>query len=902
MGKYIWELAVTVILILNIPSPGIARYANKNGTPPVRGWTILSDNPEQAKAAIDRAADYQVNHLQLSHHIVHDLRHVKEDKRRNLVLELTAYAHARKIQDVLVWDHALYNLDYYPARFRNAPGGKINLDDPGFWKWFKNDYRKMLDLVPGIQGIVLSFIETGARAEEQYSAKWKTSAGKLAAVVNAIAEVVIEERGLQLYARTFSYSAAEYNRITEAISHFKNPHIQLMMKETPHDFFLTHPNDFYAGTINRPTIIEFDAAGEFNGQGVIANTWPGYIMKRWAGFRNRPNVTGYTARIDRYGTTGLIGKPGEINLYTLKRMGEQAGITADEIYREFIVEKYGEEAYPYLKKAFSNAYDIITAVLYTLGTSTANHSSLHYHSYPSSYIRHVSGKWLDPPVVFVKHNVNRQFHYWKDVVNHLAPVALKKGNAQFKEIPEVIQAGWLQPEERMNEEYLRYIVREKDYGVSLAEEALRQVELAKRFLTTMHFNGLHAYFSRTLLTAKLHRAVAGLYFAYRVHARGQRYRSIYVSDIMSGSLEAARLYSEKINAWQEDFPEGQWNWKSDAQKAMEYYHEVKKYMDSLSLDPLELFSLRGEKNIMAESNFGIANGHITAGVHYSDVGGVRGIFAPPFASSDFLLEFRAFGEKVKTKHYKWYPFEVYREGEINGVIISSNTVLQKGERSLLLKIRFLNYTANQLSVPVQLHLQGGLGFVKSWNFLRPDARGTTGIDVKEGVMRRHNADGCMMVGTTLKDPVWFGAGSRWNSRVVLEPGASADYYVAVQMGNEHLESNKIQSVLNDPEPVIAAARAAYTHEVEMLLNRLPHFSASDKRLENYYYRSLAVLFTNRWNVPEFVLHPYYGSGGVMGGSVTLHLWEFGLPAQIFPLYDPQAAKDHIRTFLRVDIT
>ena len=36
------------------------------------------------------------------------------------------------------------------------------------------------------------------------------------------------------------------------------------MKETPNDFFLTHPNDRYAGTIARPTVMEFDIAGDWS--------------------------------------------------------------------------------------------------------------------------------------------------------------------------------------------------------------------------------------------------------------------------------------------------------------------------------------------------------------------------------------------------------------------------------------------------------------------------------------------------------------------------------------------------------------------------------------------------------------------------------------------------------------
>src|SRR5690606_42147223 len=51
---------------------------------PVRGWIILSDNLEEGLSVIDRAPAYDINHLQLSHHVIHDLRHVREPERLDL--------------------------------------------------------------------------------------------------------------------------------------------------------------------------------------------------------------------------------------------------------------------------------------------------------------------------------------------------------------------------------------------------------------------------------------------------------------------------------------------------------------------------------------------------------------------------------------------------------------------------------------------------------------------------------------------------------------------------------------------------------------------------------------------------------------------------------------------------
>lgn len=542
----------------------------------VKGWTILSDNLTEGKYVITLAREYGINHLQLSHDIIHDLKEVRDSSKLNIAKYFIREAHNNGIQEVVLWDHSLYSLNYYPDEFKTGPKNTINLDNPQFWEWFKNDYREMLDLVPEIQGIVLTFIETGARVENQFSEKMKTNQEKLAAVVNAVASVVIEERGLNLYARTFSYTYEEYENITGAIDLFQYPEIRLMMKETPHDFFLTHPNDFYAGTIKRPTIIEFDAAGEFNGQGIIANTWPEYMLKRGRNLLKRDYVIGYTARTDRYENTRIVGRPSEINLYTLKRYYEDNQVTAEQIYDEFISAKYGAEALPYIKVAFKNAFDIVTSVLYTFGTSTANHSQLNYDPYKSHWARHVSGKWIEPPVVFVEHGVNREFHYWKDVVNTLAPEWAKAGGTQLNEIPWVLENGWLKRGEMMNESLLSWIMTEKEYGVKLAKKSLLQIEKAKPFLNEEDYNELFHYFNRTLLTARLHQAVATAYFGFRVYTRGEEYRTPTLVKKIDQALKDLVETAELIQDYPVETPAGQWKWKNDAEKALRYFEWITK--------------------------------------------------------------------------------------------------------------------------------------------------------------------------------------------------------------------------------------------------------------------------------------------------------------------------------------
>jgi hypothetical protein len=541
----------------------------------VRGWNILSDYKEDDLATLKAAASYKINHLQLSHDVVMDLNEIRDPVRQKLVNELVAAAHNAGIKEVVLWDHALYSLKYYPEEFRTGPNGTIDLDNPGFWSWFRQDYREMLKLAPEADGIVLTFIETGARAENQYSAAMKSPAEKLAKVIDEVAEVVCEEQHKKLYIRTFAYTDREYQNTIGCIGHVKSDKIILMMKETPHDFFLTHPNDMYAGTIDRPTIIEFDACNEFNGQGVVANTWPEYIIRRWSDLIKRNNVIGYVARTDRYRDTRLVGTPNEILLYTLKRYSEDSHITAGLVYDEFISAKYGKEAVKYLKPAFMKAYNIVTSSFYTLGTNVANHSKLDYDPYKSSYGRHVSGKWLDPPVVYVKHDVNRQLHYWTDIIDHISPPPLKASGGPLKEeAPFVIEKGWVTPFEKMDENYLRLIVAEKQYGVRQAGSALDLIRKSEKVLKPEDYGQLYGLFTRTLITAKAYEAAATAYFGYRVYARGEEFRSGWLIKTMKKAIDSLPVIADEIDNYKEKVPRGQWNWRGDAATLREYHKKI----------------------------------------------------------------------------------------------------------------------------------------------------------------------------------------------------------------------------------------------------------------------------------------------------------------------------------------
>jgi hypothetical protein len=537
----------------------------------VRGWNILSDNVELGLKAIDSCRFYDINHLQLSHYNIMNLNHVRDAHRLETTRTFIRAAQEQGVENIYVWDRALYELEYYPDEFKMELG-LINLDNPEFWNWIKADYRSMLDSLPDIRGIILTFVETGAHVEDQHSERMQTEGQKLAGLVDSLATVIIDERGLELIIRTFVHRPQELESMIECANLIIHPKVKIMSKEVPHDFFIPHPVSEFIKRYDRDAIIEFDLGHEYNGQGVVASIMPELTIKRWKYFARQPNVIGYVARTDRELTSQNVGRATEVNMYALKRITEDTTLTAETIVEEFIEMRYGKKAVPYLKEVFMETDEIIESMFYTLGLQINWHSGLNTEN-QNSYSTHVSGVWMDNPVIYVGHDVNKTFHFWKDAVEHLAPPRFKgkefmdhRGNLSKTILGEhlhyVIDSGWVTPEEKMNKEYLDYVVAEKRFCENKAAWALEKVRKAAEVIEPgeVYHELLHLY-ERTYMTAQLWEACFSAYFGFRYYTTNQNDEE--VNELIRSSLKKIEDTSEEMLAYEHDNIKGQMDWIRD---------------------------------------------------------------------------------------------------------------------------------------------------------------------------------------------------------------------------------------------------------------------------------------------------------------------------------------------------
>jgi len=209
--------------------------------------------------------------------------------------------------------------------------------------------------------------------------------------------------------------------------------------------------------------------------------------------------------------------------------------------------------------------------MYILGLNTTHHSLFNLEA-QSTYMRHVAGRWTAGKTVSLGHSVNKELHWWKDIVNTLAAPELKSPESpQASEISEVFEAGWLTQEEEMTPEYLRYIDKWTKSCLKAAKRGSRSLEKCKRHLSREHYTQWRDLYDRSLMCMELRRNAAICYWGKRIWERdGGEYRSRRLQRRLVKADRALADMIERYRNYDKPYPSSAWDWKSDMEKAESY--------------------------------------------------------------------------------------------------------------------------------------------------------------------------------------------------------------------------------------------------------------------------------------------------------------------------------------------
>jgi len=321
---------------------------------------------------------------------------------------------------------------------------------------------------------------------------------------------------------------------------------------------------------------------------------------------------------------------------------------------------------------------------------------------------------------------------------------------------------------------------------------------------------------------------------------------------------------------------------------------------------LDIFMANGDTLITRPQHFGIVNGMASVGINHEFVGVIDGFWAPPYVSTDFYIEPRLFGERIKTEHYTWLPCQTKRIGRINGIVVESTTTLIRGIRGGVLTLDLKNTNRVKIIVPIQFiandqfHNQETLDYVRDWGFQQPLSTTAVKDIVDNKGIQRVQGEYAISIGGDLPGLWWEEPTRRFHGTITLSPGQEITTSVTFSVEKAKKAIDERDSLLTDPLESVNNSMQNYVAQVKNIFSRLPRLYSDNKDLEQIYNRSLSIFITNKMEVPEFLLNPYYPTGAVKGGCLANYLYEFGQVREILPVLDPAANRAQILEFLKND--
>ncbi len=445
----------------------------------IRSWQLHALNRDYVRGAMQKAGNYQVNTVVFSHGMIGEVSQLYDGSDRAEQLRTLAQeAHGLHLR-VWIWIHELEN--DVPKQYRD--GGGVNLDRAGFWDWLRDKYERLFADFPEFDGILLTFHETRYKIFQENSVKSKLSMpDRFAKMINTIDEACAKYQK-DFVVRSFLYEPQELEWFAQGLQQV-HPRVMLQSKCVPHDWQPFYPHNPMIGKFpERKLIVEFDCSSEFTGRNQVPWTCPEYFAYRWRYDLKQPGVAGYNARLDHAGYDALY-TPNEINIYTLYRLTQDAKVTAQDIWKEWTVKRYGPAAAPWVEKALRLSFDILNKSFFVLEFWITNHSKLPSYGYANGHIR------------------SRTIAKWK------------ADEPRYRELEQKLK--------HPDAELLETILAEKDEAIALADEALYYLSRAKPNLKSEQYDDLYRRLQRQRRMATVWKLHAEAFFGYKVLAEGHK--------------------------------------------------------------------------------------------------------------------------------------------------------------------------------------------------------------------------------------------------------------------------------------------------------------------------------------------------------------------------------------------
>ena len=286
--------------------------------------------------------------------------------------------------------------------------------------------------------------------------------------------------------------------------------------------------------------------------------------------------------------------------------------------------------------------------------------------------------------------------------------------------------------------------------------------------------------------------------------------------------------------------------------------------------------------------------------------GLMTVFTPPYFINPFTVNFRIFNEEVKVHDYVWYPSESVFKGEaVSGVAATSRVVPLADKRGGIYEVVLKNTTSKSVKIPIIWSFNAKPGRVKSWGFYGSRTMAAS----KDSVNIKAIPSGCSVdLDNCEASVVAYGTAYTYDqniglkSTVVLKAGETIKTGIVFIGGERTGETIAVaKSVANNVAQNIANTRKHWFDALTYLMDNSPKLEGVSDKLQAYYNTGLLSLQSAKWEVPEFLFSPWYGSCGIDGGAMISYLWEMSYSSKYVSILSPQATRNHLIAYAKADM-
>jgi len=303
----------------------------------------------------------------------------------------------------------------------------------------------------------------------------------------------------------------------------------------------------------------------------------------------------------------------------------------------------------------------------------------------------------------------------------------------------------------------------------------------------------------------------------------------------------------------------------------------------------------------------------------NDLIGIRSLTFPPFGSLGTTVTARAFlGDKLLAAFgapvtFVWRPDRITRTAMVDGLEITTTTVLAPGRMGVVVNIEVANPGSDDRELPLRLAVEGSVTqAMRPWGGSEPPGEDDNVITVDGSAPRlvfsARSSDAVSVQGVDDPDArttargvettVRVAAGGRWRVGYIHAVGATSDEAMSVY-----------DALATDVPAVIDAAERMWNDELAAIFTpgnehfggSLPWLETDNEALRRLYTMgALGVVYFRRDSSYSVMGRTYDTLMPRYWQSVTF-LWDYNLSSIVHALLDPQVMRRHLEHWIATDV-